>query len=81
MIVDGHAFVELLLISALRLVDIAQHSLEAKVFVTSIAVSFQHWMAFSEDLDKTSPVFLDPKDIVLFSCVVFLKSAVKGESA
>lgn len=37
-------------------------------------------MAFSEDFDETSSIFLYPKDIILLSCIVFLKGAIEGES-
>lgn len=39
LVVDGYAFVELLLVGALRLVDVGKHFLKSQVFVASVAVS------------------------------------------
>ena len=47
LVVDGHAFVELLLVGALGLVDVAEHSLQPQVFVAPVAVFLQHWVALS----------------------------------
>ena len=81
MVVDGHAFVEFLLVGALGLVDVAEHSLQPQVFVASVAVFLQHWVALSQDFDEVATVLLDPEDIVLLRRVVLFENTVEGEGA